>query len=105
PQVIQVTRRFRYLKRKGRDGVVLLVWLVLPLYNPHTRRRTQVVKGAVCKTAMRRFDPARRLHYFTHPTPRPPRRPLFPRLARTDHPLINFRMVGMFLWAFFKKRG
>jgi hypothetical protein len=25
-------------------------------------RRTQVVKGAVCKTAMQRFDPARRLH-------------------------------------------
>ena len=25
------------------------------------RRRTQVVKGAVCKTAMQRFDPARRL--------------------------------------------
>ena len=24
-------------------------------------RRTQVVKGAVCKTAMQRFDPARRL--------------------------------------------
>ena len=25
-------------------------------------RRTQVAKGAVCKTAMRRFEPARRLH-------------------------------------------
>ena len=25
-------------------------------------RRTQVVKGAVCKTAMQRFDSARRLH-------------------------------------------
>lgn len=24
-------------------------------------RRTQVVKGAVCKTAIRRFEPARRL--------------------------------------------
>lgn len=24
-------------------------------------RRTQVVKGAVCKTAMQRFEPARRL--------------------------------------------
>lgn len=26
------------------------------------RRRTQVAKGAVCKTAIQRFDPARRLH-------------------------------------------
>lgn len=25
-------------------------------------RRTQVAKGAVCKTAMQRFEPARRLH-------------------------------------------
>jgi hypothetical protein len=29
-------------------------------------RRTQVVKGAVCKTAMQRFDPARRLHTTLH---------------------------------------
>ncbi len=26
-------------------------------------RRTQVAKGAVCKTAIQRFDPARRLHF------------------------------------------
>ncbi len=31
-------------------------------YNACPGRRTQVVKGAVCKTAMQRFDPARRLH-------------------------------------------
>ena len=32
-------------------------------------RRTQVVKGAVCKTAMQRFDPARRLQTeFARPT-------------------------------------
>ncbi len=29
---------------------------------PPAWRRTQVAKGAVCKTAMRRFEPARRLH-------------------------------------------
>ena len=27
-------------------------------------RRTQVAKGAVCKTAIRRFNPARRLQFF-----------------------------------------
>ncbi len=31
-------------------------------------RRTQVVKGAVCKTAMQRFDPARRLQTSHAPT-------------------------------------
>jgi hypothetical protein len=30
-------------------------------------RRTQVVKGAVCKTAMQRFDPARRLQTSLEP--------------------------------------
>ena len=36
------------------------------------RRRTQVVKGEVCKTSIRRFDPARRLHFpdrFRRPRP------------------------------------
>ena len=28
----------------------------------HTGRRTQVVKGEVCKTSMQRFESARRLH-------------------------------------------
>src|SRR5262245_26994068 len=28
----------------------------------HIRRRTQVVKGEVCKTSMQRFESARRLH-------------------------------------------
>ena len=32
-------------------------------------RRTQVVKGAVCKTAMQRFDPARRLQYIRLKSP------------------------------------
>src|SRR5919108_4055820 len=35
-------------------------------------RRTQVVKGEVCKTSMQRFESARRLHYSlfqsTHPS-------------------------------------
>lgn len=30
---------------------------------PPRGRRTQVAKGAVCKTAMQRFEPARRLHF------------------------------------------
>src|SRR5207247_1586742 len=72
-----------------KHGILFLVWMGLPLYNPHTRRRTQVVKGAVCKTAMRRFDPARRLHYFTHPTPAAARPPLFPR-----HPPFHLPAPG-----------
>jgi len=34
--------------------------------------------GTVCKTAMRRFDPARRLQTLHPPAPGPPRRPLYP---------------------------
>jgi hypothetical protein len=29
-------------------------------------RRTQVVKGEVCKTSMQRFESARRLHLLLH---------------------------------------
>ena len=32
-------------------------------YKERKRRRTQVAKGAVCKTAIRRFNPARRLQF------------------------------------------
>src|SRR5664280_2828693 len=34
-----------------------------PQGGPRPRRRTQVVKGGVCKTPIQRFDPARRLHF------------------------------------------
>ena len=33
---------------------------------PRARRRTQVVKGADCKSAMRRFESGRRLHFFRY---------------------------------------
>ena len=32
------------------------------MLNLKARRRTQVVKGEVCKTSMQRFESARRLH-------------------------------------------
>ena len=34
-------------------------------------RRTQVVKGEVCKTSMQRFESARRLHFSPCPSPFP----------------------------------
>jgi hypothetical protein len=54
-------------------------------------RRTQVVKGAVCKTAMQRFDPARRLQSFP-----PASRALLPFFAaRRGSP--NFSLLKVFL--------
>ena len=46
-----------------------------------TRRRSQAVKAEVCKTSMRRFEPARRLQYLSpHPC----------SSQRRDFPLIPF---------------
>ena len=46
-------------------------------------RRTQVVKGEVCKTSMQRFESARRLH-FSLPCPNPARiGPTVERILRT----------------------
>ena len=38
-------------------------------------RRTQVVKGEVCKTSMQRFESARRLHFLLDFIRQPPRAP------------------------------
>ena len=38
--------------------------LLCLLYFTPMRRRTQVAKGEVCKTFIRRFDPDRRLQLF-----------------------------------------
>lgn len=43
---------------RGLDTLSILDYLILE------RRRTQVVKGVVCKTTIRRFDSARRLPFF-----------------------------------------
>ena len=37
----------------------------LPLHNSNVRRRSQVAKAAVCKTAIQQFDSARRLQTFS----------------------------------------
>jgi hypothetical protein len=44
-------------------------------------RRTQVVKGEVCKTSMQRFESARRLHFLPDFIRQPPA-PLIERVSR-----------------------
>jgi hypothetical protein len=45
-------------------------------------RRTQVVKGEVCKTSMQRFESARRLHFLPDFIRQPPRAHLIERVLR-----------------------
>jgi hypothetical protein len=44
-------------------------------------RRTQVVKGEVCKTSMQRFESARRLHFLLD-------------FVETPNPLLHKEMFG-----------
>src|SRR5919198_4855698 len=61
--------RFNYLFRFSLS--IISPFLQLPKSSCYLilGRRTQVVKGEVCKTSMQRFESARRLHYSEYSEP------------------------------------